>query len=100
MSEDNNNLSIKINIKTLPELPPSPSDEKDKNEPKLVIRSPSYIAFLNASLLASELDQKIQSGSYNSPSCKSTDQHSDLDATSPKLKFENITELNSPKSPN
>ena len=107
MSEDNNVTSTNIDINTLPQLPPSPPPETENiNDPKLLakltIRSPSYVAFLNASLLASELDEKVQLGSYNSPSCMTNDEHSDLDATSPKLKFGHIIEFvsYSPKTPN
>lgn len=93
MSEDNNIQSSNIDVKILPQLPPSPPPEtENKNIPKLTIRTPSYVAFLNASLLASELDEKVQSGSYHSPSLMLSDQHSDLDTTSPKLKFKFVTE--------
>lgn len=107
MSDDDNITSTNIDVKTLPQLPPSPPPEtENKNDPiiltKLTIRSPSYVAFLNASLLASELDEKVQIGSYNSPSCMPNDEHSDLDATSPKLKFGNIIEFisHTPKTQN
>jgi len=78
----------------IPNLPPSPIEtfeHNDVNLPKLIIRSPSYNAHLNAIKLASELtSEKVVFGSYNSPSLKSGDDHSDLEATSPKLKFGNV----------
>jgi hypothetical protein len=98
MSKDNT-ISSTLDIKIIPKLPPSPPSEPELKEekkieftplPKLLIKTPSYNAFLNAVKLASELNQKVQEGSYQSPSLMSTDEHSDLDATSPKLKFGSV----------
>jgi hypothetical protein len=67
------------------------SESKEPEKMILRIRSPSEIAYLNAkshaSSLASDLDQLIEPDTYLTPSMLSHDEHSDLEKTSPKLKF-------------
>ena len=53
----------------------------------LTIKTPQQIAYNNAINQAEELNQPIESGSYKSPSLLTEDNHSDLDATSPKITF-------------
>jgi len=98
-------------------LPPSPIEsESEDNEvpPKLLIKikSSNEIAHLNAINHASSLnnldinsnedtnDNGRVCGSYKTPSMLPEDQHSDLDSTSPKLKFGNVKVYEFiPKSP-
>ena len=66
------------------------SKEPESKEPEkliLRIRSPSEIAYLNAISHASNLDQLVEQKTYLTPSMLPQDEHSDLESTSPKLKF-------------
>ena len=100
MSDEDNILSTINEDKDIQHSPPVETENNNEPKllPKLMIRTPSYIAHLNASLLATELDEKVQLGSYHSPSLMANDEHSDLDPTSPKLKFKNVIEYHSPIS--
>ena len=64
-------------------------DSESKEPEKLIlrIRSPSEIAYLNAISHASDIDQLVEQETYLTPSKLSQDEHSDLESTSPKLKF-------------
>lgn len=53
----------------------------------LRIRSPSETAYLNGINHASSVDQFVEKKTYLTPSMLPQDKHSDLEATSPKLKF-------------
>jgi hypothetical protein len=73
------------------------SNEPESKEPEkliLRIRSPSEIAYLNglshASSIGSSLNQVVDKETYLTPSMLPQDEHSDLEATSPKLKFGEI----------
>ena len=59
----------------------------------LTIKTPQQIAYNNAIIQAEELNEPIESGSYKSPSLLTEDHHSDLDATSPKITFEETVHI-------
>ena len=63
---------------------------QESKEPDILIlkiRSPSETAYLNGISHASSLDQLVEEKTYLTPSMLPQDKHSDLEATSPKLKF-------------
>lgn len=78
-NEDSNNIDQESESKE--------SESKESKKLTLIIRSPSEIAYLNAIKHASDLGQLVEIETYLTPSMLSQDEHSDLEATSPKLKF-------------